>query len=384
MKMTRVIMVLDNSFRPDLRVLREAEALIQTGIKVTIVAWDRDEERDFPEHEIQNGIEVVRIPVKSKRHLGVRQIIPYLQFAYRALRYIGQQKFDVIHCHDLPDLPIGVIIKIIKKAPLIYDAHEIYWIMDSLRYPKFISIMQKIGEFVLIKWVDVLITVGEKRLQYYQPHFKKEIFIVGNYYDPQERDPDLFTKFRQKHSIPKDAFVVTYAGTLSNIRGIDILIECADRFHKEGQNIHFVFAGVGAQAAMVREAADRNPLIHFLGWISDLKGLFSGSDILTYLMKTSHPYTQFNAPNNLYLSIAWLIPLVAVAAGEIEKVITNNETGILLEEIDVERLYSAIQKLVMDVARYDNIMSNLIQLRHKYSWETARRNLFAAYGLLNQ
>lgn len=372
-------MLLDNSFRPDLRVLREAKALTQAGLSVTIVAWDRDEECDLLAHEIRDGFEVVRVPVKSKRHLGVKQIIPYLRFAVRAIRYARRQKIDIVHCHDLPDLPIGVLVKILKRVPLIYDAHEIYWIMDSLRYPKFISNLQKIAELALLKWVDVLITVGEKRVQYYRPHFRGDIYLVGNYYDPQERDPALGRELRQQFSIPAEAFVVAYAGTLSTIRGIDIMIECADRFRQEAQNVHFVFAGVGAQEAMIREAADRNPLVHFMGWVSDLRGLFSAADVLTYLMKVDHPYTQFNAPNNLYLSIAWKIPLLAVQAGEIDTVITNKETGILLDKINASTLFEAIKELASSENTFQHIVSNLSHLQEIYSWKSARDNLYKSY-----
>jgi glycosyltransferase involved in cell wall biosynthesis len=379
----RVIMLLDNSFRPDLRVLREAEALIQLGLSVTIVAWDRDIEFELPKHEVINSVEVVRICVKTKRHLGVMQIIPYIKFAAQAFQYIKQQQVSVIHCHDLPDLPIGVALKLYKRIPLIYDAHEIYWIMDALRYPKWISYFQKVGELFLLKWADALITVGEKRVQYYQPHFSKNIYLVGNYYDPKQRDYTKGQDFRNKLSIPKDAFVVAYAGTLSVVRGIDTIIECADQFQAEGANVHFVIAGVGVLEPLVREAAERNKLIHFLGWVNDLSEIYSGSDALVYLMQMSHPYTQYNSPNTLYLSIAWQVPLIAVGAGEIENVISTEESGILLKEIDLQHLHSAILQISERGDLYHEIVANLTSLQEKYSWKAARNNLFAAYKSLN-
>ena len=39
----------------------------------------------------------------------------------RAIR----QKPDLIHCHDVLVLPLGVIVKLITRAKLIYDAHEL-------------------------------------------------------------------------------------------------------------------------------------------------------------------------------------------------------------------------------------------------------------------
>jgi glycosyltransferase involved in cell wall biosynthesis len=378
----RIVMLLDNSFKPDPRVLREAEALVQGGANVKIVAWDRDEEVTRPEHEIMNGVEVVRIPIKSKRHLGVRQIIPYLKFAFRALKIIRTEKVDVVHCHDLPDLPIGVFVKAIKKVPLVYDAHEIYWIMDFNRYPKTISYLQKIGELFLLRWVDALITVGNKRVQYYRPHYSKDIFLVGNYYDPKKRDWHKRKEFRQSLSIPEDAFVLTYAGTLSKGRGIDLIMECAERFHQERRNVHFIIAGVGADEGLVRKAAALNPLMHFLGWVSDLENIFSGSDALVYLMRLSRRYTHYNSPNNLYLSIAWQLPLIAVAAGEIGNVLVPQESGMLLDRVEVDVFCEALLKLTRDQEAYQRIVKKLGSLQDDYSWKAACENLYRAYEVV--
>jgi glycosyltransferase involved in cell wall biosynthesis len=372
-------MLLDNSFKPDQRVLREAEALAQAGATVKIVAWDRDVECERPEYEVMNGVEIVRIPVKTKRHLGVKQIIPYLRFAFRVIHFVRSQKVDVVHCHDLPDLPLGVLIKAIKRVPLVYDAHEIYWIMDLKRYPKVISYLQKAGELFLLKWVDVLITVGDKRVQYYRPHYPREIFLVGNYYDPQKSDLQKGREFREKLCIPEDAFVTMYAGTLSKVRGVDILIECADRFRSEGRNVHFVFAGVGADEALVRESAAHNPFVHFLGWVTNLENAYSGSDALVYLMRLAHPYAGYNSPNNLYLSIARQLPLIAVSAGEIENVLISKESGMLLDRVDVDELYTSVLQLMENKGTYQTIVRNLASLQDRYSWRAACRNLYRAY-----
>jgi glycosyltransferase involved in cell wall biosynthesis len=375
-------MLLDNSFKPDPRVLREAEALVQAGAIVKIVAWDRDEEVSKPEREIVNGVEVVRIPIKTKRHLGVKQIIPYLRFAFRALRLIRSQKVDVVHCHDLPDLPIGILIKTIKRVPLVYDAHEIYWIMDLTRYPKVISYLQKVGELFLLRWVDVLITVGKKRVQYYRPHYRKEVCLVGNYYDPRNGDGEKRKIFREDIGIPEDAFVITYAGTLSKVRGVDVIVECADRFKREGRNVHFVMAGVGADEKLVREAASRNDHVHFLGWVSNLENAFAASDALVYMMRLSHPYTHYNSPNNLYLSIAWRLPLIGVAAGEIEDTLVSNQSGMLIDKVGVDGLYTSAVELMENSKMYQEIVSNLASLQHDYSWKSACRNLYRAYESL--
>jgi glycosyltransferase involved in cell wall biosynthesis len=305
--------------------------------------------------------------------------MPYLKFLFQAVKFIRTQKLDAVHCHDLPDLPIGIVIKAIKRVPLVYDAHEIYWIMDLGRYPEIISYFQKKLELFLLRWVDVLITVGKKRMKYYRSHYRKEIFLVGNYYDPKKRDSMKRKNFRESLSIPESAFVITYAGTLSKIRGIDIIVECAARMQDEKKNVHFVIAGVGANESIVKETAARNPLVHFLGWVSDLDAAYCGSDALLYLMRPSHPYAHYNSPNNLYLSIAWQLPLVGVCAGEIANALVSGESGMLLSEVDVDEFYNALTQLAGDKEMQQRIVQNVVSLQNEYSWQVARQSLYRAY-----
>jgi len=57
--MSHIVMLLSNAFRPDPRVAREAQALLDTGYRVTLICWDRQAE--LPEHETQNGLDIIRV-----------------------------------------------------------------------------------------------------------------------------------------------------------------------------------------------------------------------------------------------------------------------------------------------------------------------------------
>ena len=46
--MKKILMLLSNPFRPDVRVYKEAISLIKGGYDVTVVAWDRG--KRYPNH----------------------------------------------------------------------------------------------------------------------------------------------------------------------------------------------------------------------------------------------------------------------------------------------------------------------------------------------
>lgn len=375
----KVAMLLDNPYRPDLRVRREAQSLVQQGAIVTVFAWDRDIGVERASEEWTEGIQIIRIPAKSEQQLGIKQIPVYLRFAWSVFCMIMQQSFDVVHCHDFLCLPIGITIKMFKRIPVVYDAHEIYWIMEAKKYPQWILTILRSAEIILVRWIDCFITVGEKRAEYYQQYYSDQIFIVGNWYDPQDTDPVKRRLLRNNLQIPEDAIVIAYAGTLSPVRATQVLLDCADYTLEEEHQIYWLFCGKGPSEHQVEQKASHNPQVHFLGWIEDISTVFSAADVLVYLMMPSHPYTEYNSPNTLYLSIAWNRPLIAVNAGEIKYVLSTGVNGILLDEITVESVYRAASNLCNNESLYEQLQNGLAVLQTKYSWSKAQEQLWAAY-----
>jgi glycosyltransferase involved in cell wall biosynthesis len=381
-KKLKIAMLLDNSFGPDKRVLREASALTNAGHEVCIIAWDRDELGKLPKQETLDGIQVVRTGEKSGRQLGFRQIPHYMLFARQAFRLLYRGEYDVVHCHDFPNLPIGLLLKILAGKKVIYDAHEIYWLMEARKYPQFILFFLKWIEIIMIRWVDAFITVGYKRSDYYKKHLSKTIHIVGNWYNPRIEDDRVKTNFRSLLGLSEDDFIVTYAGALSASRSTNVLMETAEILREKLPNVHMLIAGTGPQQNMFEDASAKNPNLHYLGWLSDTSGLYAASDVLLYLMDLSHPYAQFNSPNNLYIAVAWGLPLIAIKAGEIDKVLGNSVPELLLEEVVPGEIVSRIKKLQEDIHYRSYIKQSLVKLQSSYSWDVAKERLLSAYDSL--
>ena len=371
-------MLLDNPFRPDLRVLREAQTLAESGYDVTIYAWDRDTATTrLPQECFGDNVQVIRISVKSDQQLGLRQIPYYLAYAHRAFWKVWRQDYDIVHCHDLTNLPIGILLKLFKGIDLVYDAHEIYWIMEGTKYSKLILTLLQFLEIVLLRSIDVFITVGEVRAKYYRRYYERKIHVVGNWYDPKMRDSNAGEELRKNLGIPREAFVVTYAGTLSLVRATDVLVESIQSWNDS--RIHWIVCGYGSAEECVKSAAEKNSNLHFLGWLEDITPVFSASDALIYLMDLSHPYAFYNAPNTLYLAIAWKLPLIAISTGEIAEVLTSGKTGLLIESVGMHSISDAVRELAFKSGLYGKIVQELGNLQPQYSWKRAKVRLLSAY-----
>ena len=123
-KKSSVLMLVSNEFLDDPRVRAEAFALARKNWNIHIIAWDRLREHGDVKQE--EGITVTWSKVRSGIEIGLRQALRLPIFWLDALWKACQLKIDIVHCHDLDTLPAGYLIARLKRARLIYDAHESY------------------------------------------------------------------------------------------------------------------------------------------------------------------------------------------------------------------------------------------------------------------
>lgn len=111
----QAVMFLSNPFISDPRVYAEAKSLIQAGHEVTVIAWDR--EKQNPPRQNWDGIDVVRLRTRllpKRYHFGSPfwvgpNLLLWQRQAFRMASLLNKEKrFDVIHCHDLDTLAIGI------------------------------------------------------------------------------------------------------------------------------------------------------------------------------------------------------------------------------------------------------------------------------------
>lgn len=366
-------MILDNAFAPDLRVQKETKGLKELGFNVTIFAWDR--ECKYKINEEKDGINIKRIRTKSTFRLGLKQLFYLVIFYLKALPALLRIKMDVIYCHDLLMLPLGILIKLLRRKKLIYDAHEIYWLMEIKKYNKLVLKSIKFIENMIIQFVDRFITVSEQRALYYKEFYKKQIYIVGNYYNPVDISTDRRKNLRIKLGIPSDKILITYIGGLHLERDFELLIKYASK----NKHIFVLIAGLGYWENFIQDAAKKMDNVKYIGWVSNPIEYYSISDIIYYVLKEDYEYNHFNAPNNIYLSIALKVPIVATPIGDAGKIIKQYGIGAPIECRDIENISKAVEYIIKNRKK---ISANLEKIQEIYNWNISKNELKKAVSLL--
>jgi hypothetical protein len=369
---TRVDVLFALPYDPDVRVRKTTTSLAQAGYDVRILAWDR--EVRHAQHEMDGAVTVERIQLRSSRGRGLIQALFFVVLGVRILARVRRRRPDVLHAVDLPMLLIAIVARalVARKARIVYDAFEIYAVMVAHRFGRPVLRVLEALERRLPRRADLVVTPGEARRAYFQARGIDAI-VVPNWDRLPPPLPDR-SAARAELSIPDEAFCIAYTGALLGSRDLESLVRFAERHPAD----LVVIAGSGDREAFVSEAAGRLPNLRFLGWRPDPGPIMAAADALYYALKTDHPYAAMAAPNNLYVAIANVVPLVHRPQGEL---------GIVDRELDIgprfegdPELDAAVDTLRTDAARA-GIRAGLAAVRSGYVWEEAVKPLLQRYPL---
>ena len=379
-----IVMTVSNAYTHDPRVRREAEALVQAGHKVNVIAWD--ETGEFPEREIISGVCITRIRNTLFMNLARLGLIKLILWRREALKMLMHSEgswlhgVNAIHCHDLSSLPIGVKFKNINgKIPLIYDAHEIWGYMVSFKMPwwkRYIKMEKR-----LVQSVDVMLTVSEPLHDYFEKFFgnenypdlcQKPIFIIKNckeyngesYHEPTERTFTLF-----------------YAGGLSEQRQILEMIDAVGNI----EGLRFIVAGSGTRKYNQKIYNHCSKVFNafFIGKIPPEQvipmtkechaTIFLGNETLNMTM---------GLPNKLFESMVSGRPFISTRGTYRAEYSVKRGFGVPVS--DTKELVIELKKLIADPERCRQMGMNAIECAKEENWENEKKKLITIYGYLQK
>lgn len=140
-----------------------------------------------------------------------------------------------------------------------------------------------------------------------------------------------------------DGDYAIYLGRLSSEKGIEVLLAAWNNLENK---IPLKIAGDGPLANLVKEAAKKNPLIEYLGWLEEPQLLsVLGKAKLSILPSICY---ESAAPLVLIQSMAKGIPVVASRLGAMECAVREGETGLLFKSGDSADLARQVSVLYSD------------------------------------
>ncbi len=374
---TNVCMLVTNRGVDDPRVCMEAEALACRDYKVTVIGWDRDADKDTD--VCRNGVRFLRLKLRSTHGRGITQPIYLAGFWLRALPVIRRLRPDVIHCHDLDTLPVGLFSAGRLRARLIFDAHENYPDMMVGHLPPTAVRVLRWLEHRLVPRCDLVITVGNRLAEHYRHMGARKVVVVGNWKDPADFKfpPDTISRTRRELGLPSGIIAICFVANLGPERRLEPLLAAV----ADDKRFACVIGGDGSQADVARQYAETNDNITYLGRVEpELVPLITAAcDVVYYGFDETNPNAQWSAPNKLYEAIAAGKPVLTGNFGEIGQTVREGGCGVIGDLCTKAGLTSALASLSKP-GKLNDLGSRAVQAGRIYSRKQAIVILLNTYN----
>lgn len=340
--MRKNIHITPSRFHNASRILKQTKSIDSFGVfdEIVIVALGDDV---LPEHEkIDNHRRVWRVPLSTfgLPPWKIRGVFRYIQWMVKVVFYLCKSKVDMINCHSIMDLHLGVILKKIHHCKLIYDTHELETERNGMH-----GITKKIAkqlEKKLIKHADHVFVVSDSIEKWYKEKYKlSNITTIKNVpFSAKISSATPSNLMRKEFNIPANDIIYIYQGGFFPGRGIRLILSV---FENLSHDKHIVFMGYGALEGEIVRSAETYKNIHFLKAVSPEKVLdYSGSaDVGLSIIQNICISYYYCSPNKLFEYALSGIPCIVSNFPDMGNFVDKYKCG-WKTEVNAEALYNLI------------------------------------------
>ena len=378
--MKHVAMIVSNPCDPDPRVEKEAAALTEAGYKVTIHAFDRDENKK--EKVLQNDVEIIRYrigktPTGAPTILtGSKVLFGLRKFRKTVLNELLKTEPEVIHCHDADTLAIGISLKKKLRTTLVFDLHDLAhtWARMSKPYSIVRRLISKVIEIRLVrrmKLCDLIITssgsVAGTSHQGFREWVKKRVkkanvAVVEN--RPERIDTIL--------PLPEH-FTIGYAGKIREKTMFKTLIQAAENMSRDIP-VKLIVAGHGTANDEVEKMLEHTSIE------VEKTGKFQTNELSDIINRMSvmyavYPTTRGNIldgalPTKMFDAAIHGRPSIVNSDCLMGDIAKSEKIGITVDSGDISELTSAL----IEIERRNKI------IKLERDWSGEARRLVSAYS----
>ena len=360
----RIVEILTNGFKPDVRVYKEAVYMIQNGYDVTILCWDREPEDELPSEEVIDGIRVVRFRIISAagRNSSVRKLHSYYRFALECKKYIKKNHFDYIHCNDNSGALVGLYANK-SNIPMIVDMHEFFEQGGMIKK----NFLRQINLLYLRKSVAGI---------YENPAYLGEPYKdVRDRLIPLRNYPD---SSMVKH-LPKEKSNVFRIGFHGWVRPRMIEFEALFEAVNGMDDVRVDINGGGPGVPIITELAKKYSNVHINGSFDgtkELTSLYQKTDLVFCGYDPDDPNYQGEAEIvKFYEAIVTGTPMLMTESIGMGEKVRKNSWGLTCDTRSANEIRQAVIKLKDDKTFWQECSDNELESAPLYSWENAVKRL---------
>lgn len=372
--MDLILHILQNSFINESRVIKTVDAQLEAipSAEVLVIGLHQSGQ---PEVEyIHDRMSIRRIKCWLSFNPGkmnvLHKVALMLEWNLRILFLFRNKKIKMINIHSVEVLPLGVLMKYLKKPTLVYEPHEL-----EARKVEGNSLLNRVYswlEFLFIGAADHVLVVSRSIADWYENNYRlSEVHCARNISSLPLNKPKF--ELRDHFGIPPDHLVFVLSGHLHLGRSIEFLLNIWGDVDKR----ELVVIGNGQLETTVLHAAHKYLNIHHLDELpqEELLGVLSTADVGICLIENLCLSLYYSSPNKLFEYLKAGLPVVASNFPDMAETIREGELGWLVEK--KSHALKTIRGITLkDIeARKDRIWRLGLP-----SWEDEKKSLIEMYS----
>ena len=326
-----------------------------------------------PEEVVDETTTIHRLaPEKGE---GLAKAVRHLIWCLNVVWYCLKRRPGCVNCHSLPVLPIGVAIKLLTGAQLVYDAHELE--TETAGSKGLRRTLGKIVERACIGAVDLLIVVSPAIETWYREHYRLARSVTVLNAPMYQARTERGTALRDALGIGTAEKIILYQGVLVPHRGIEELVNAAPLLRTNGYVV--VLMGPGRLTEMLNEKSRSEGQFYVHPAVNSnvLLSYTASADIGLSLIQDACLSYHYCLPNKIFEYMMAGLPVIASGLPEMRRVIEGERVGVCLDAYDPQAILEAIVRV--DTMKGPDLDARLDAVARTYSWEVQEERLVAAY-----
>jgi glycosyltransferase involved in cell wall biosynthesis len=326
--------------------------------------------------------------VKLKLPIFNTKLIKFLKLNFFGIYFLLKYKFEYLIIHD-HKLPIIIIISMIFRKKLIYDAHELHFSKRETKCfrDKVLEKLDILFERFVVRHSYLNIQTNKYRAKYFVDKYNVKFpLVIENYENPIKIDiayNNGIKNIRKVLGFDNRKIIIVTSGfiDIGNIWRNEKVVEALKFLDN---NIYFCLIGfINKQTRFYFEKLafqfNVSQRVIFLPPVkpNELSYFLSSADIAIVPLFSKSLNTQFPSPNKLYQAISAGLPIVASNNELLRSVIKKNDKLCIGELFDVEDPFSISIAIKKVLSNYNFYKNNVLHLSKTYfNWENEIKKIF--------
>jgi L-malate glycosyltransferase len=266
-------------------------------------------------------MQVPHIPIKNLKN-------PSFAILSTIKSIVDKESYDIVHGFNIPS---AYAMRYANGRKKVLSLHGVFGEQIEKLHSKPVSSIAKIAESQVLQWPDKLTTDSIATQKIYKEKFDLDFEVLPSALDTK--------KFSKIENIKKNSNQVCYIGRDSYEKGIDILKKAESKI-----NGNVVYC------------TDHS-------WVDAMSIMKSSSLVVV-------PSRMESLPTTIKEAFFLNVPVVATNVGGIPELIVHDKTGILVPSNNPDKLAEAINNLLLDKKKSQELTSNAnIFLKDNMTWD---------------